>query len=422
MGKFIESMYAKNIGKYKEAKIIFNSRFNFLVGANGCGKTTLLKYAAIIFNPNEAPIFRYDDNASVWIDYNNEGKRFRIGLGEDWVKNGKDYRNAIFYMWKKVVKDKDIDEAYMSYELEKNNIKIAPLILGAYRRIEYKKMEGMKRENNPLEEREKYRKNGISNLEGGYLPNVKQWMINRYFEIEKEWAYNYKQNWNWIIENLNIVSPYGNNFSFKEIRKDLEPIFILNEKECYLEELSAGFQAILSLIFAIVEWIESINEENNILIQKAEGTVFIDEIDVHLHPEWQIIIRNMLDKIFPNLQFILTTHSPHLIASAKPGEIIKIPNNTDYIDIKANDNSYSGWSINEILEEIMEVKNLEKQEYNAKLKIIMKYIMDKDIENIKKSIEELKLIVHPDNTIVKVIEIKLAELMLEENNDTYKER
>ena len=57
MGKYIESIYAKNIGKYKEAKVIFNPRFNFLVGANGCGKTTILKYMAIILNPT--PVYNF---------------------------------------------------------------------------------------------------------------------------------------------------------------------------------------------------------------------------------------------------------------------------------------------------------------------------------------------------------------------------
>lgn len=75
MGKYIESIYAKNIGKYKEAKVMFNPRFNFLVGANGCGKTTLLKYMAIILNPSLANVFRYGNNATVWADYNNNGKK-----------------------------------------------------------------------------------------------------------------------------------------------------------------------------------------------------------------------------------------------------------------------------------------------------------------------------------------------------------
>ena len=361
MAKYIESIYARNIGKYKQAKVLFNPRFNFLVGANGCGKTTLLKYIAIILNPNRANVFRYGDEATVWVDYNNEGEKIRIGLGEGWVEKGTNYRKAAVRVWKAARKDESVVATYTFNDLEKNHVEFAPLILGAYRRIQYQELEGMKKEALPVQKRQDYREKGLASLEGGYLPNVKQWMINRYFEIEKDWAYNYKRNWEWIVGNLNIISPYGNNFSFKEIKKDLEPIFILNGEECYLEELSAGFQAVLSLIFAIVEWIESINEEDNILVQQAEGTVFIDELDVHLHPEWQLMIRDMLDKVFPKLQFVFTTHSPHLIASAKAGEIIKLPSGEDTIEIQASDKSYSGWSTDEILEDVMEVKNLENK-------------------------------------------------------------
>lgn len=414
MAKYIESIYARNIGKYKEAKVLFNPRFNFLVGANGCGKTTLLKYIAIILNPNRANVFRYGDEATVWADYNNEGKKIRIGLGEGWVEKGTNYRKAAVRVWKAARKDESVVATYTFNDLEKNHVEFAPLILGAYRRIQYQELEGMKKEALPVQKRQDYREKGLASLEGGYLPNVKQWMINRYFEIEKDWAYNYKCNWEWIVGNLNIISPYGDNFSFKEIRKDLEPIFILNGEECYLEELSAGFQAVLSLIFAIVEWIESINEEDNILVQQAEGTVFIDELDVHLHPEWQLMIRDMLDKVFPKLQFVFTTHSPHLIASAKAGEIIKLPSGEDTIEIQASDKSYSGWSTDEILEDVMEVKNLENKEYNIELKKAMEYIVNRDIENIEKSIEKLEQIVHPNNTIVNQMKIKLAELMLEE--------
>ena len=118
--------------------------------------------------------------------------------------------------------------------------------------------------------------------------------------------------------------------------------------------------------------------------------------------------------MFPKLQFILTTHSPHLIANALPGEIIKIPSGDDTIDIGVNDKSYSGWSTDEILEDVMEVKNLENKEYNMALKEAMGFIVNKDIENIKRSIEKLEQIVHPNNTIVNEMKIKLAEIMLEE--------
>lgn len=412
MEKYIKSLNVKNIGKYSEAKVRFNRRFNFLVGANGCGKTSIIKSIAVILNPGRANVFRYGSNASVWIDCIEGNKSIRIGLGEGWVEDGIDYRKAVHRMWKAPEIDDVVSESFAVNDLEQNEIVFAPLILGAYRRIQYREIEGMKKETLPVQKRNYYREHALESVEGGYLPDVKQWMINRYFEIEKEWAGQYRKNWEWIINNLNVVSPFGEKFGFKEIKKDLEPVFILNEKECYLEELSAGFQAVLSLVFSIVEWVESVNEEDSISIQEATGTVIIDELDVHLHPEWQLIIRGMLDKLFPKLQFIITTHSPHLIASACAGEIIKIPYEKSAIDIEPSDKVYSGWSTDEILEDVMEVKNLDNKLYNVALKNAMDCIARNDVEGVKKSVEQLDSIVHPNNTIVNEIKIKLAEMIL----------
>jgi len=86
----------------------------------------------------------------------------------------------------------------------------------------------------------------------------------------------------------------------------------------------------------------------------------------------------MLDKIFPKLQFVITTHSPHLIASAYAGEIIKIPSGESVIDIAPNNKCYSGWSTDEILEDVMEVRNLENKEYSIALRKAMEHVMDKN--------------------------------------------
>ena len=50
-----------------------------------------------------------------------------------------------------------------------------------------------------------------------------------------------------------------------------------------------------------------------------EGVVFIDEVDAHLHPTWQRRIGPMLQRVFPNVQFIVTTHSPFVAQSASEG-------------------------------------------------------------------------------------------------------
>ncbi len=55
---------------------------------------------------------------------------------------------------------------------------------------------------------------------------------------------------------------------------------------------------------------------------KTSGVVLIDELDLHLHPQWQRRIIHDLRRTFPKIQFICTTHSPQLIGQAKPDEII----------------------------------------------------------------------------------------------------
>lgn len=48
-------------------------------------------------------------------------------------------------------------------------------------------------------------------------------------------------------------------------------------------------------------------------ILEGEGIVLIDEIDLHLHPSWQAVILPVLLNTFPNLQFIVTTHSSKVL-------------------------------------------------------------------------------------------------------------
>jgi predicted ATP-binding protein involved in virulence len=47
-----------------------------------------------------------------------------------------------------------------------------------------------------------------------------------------------------------------------------------------------------------------------------EGVVLIDELDIHLHPTWQRTIAGLLRQTFPNIQFIMATHSPLVAAGA----------------------------------------------------------------------------------------------------------
>lgn len=54
------------------------------------------------------------------------------------------------------------------------------------------------------------------------------------------------------------------------------------------------------------------------------GIVLLDEIDLHLHPRWQRSLVPLLRKIFPQMQFIVTTHSPLVLTGFEAHEIIRL--------------------------------------------------------------------------------------------------
>lgn len=412
--RYISSLHAKDVGLFKELNIKFNRKFNFIVGPNASGKTSILRCIALSINRNAVRFSRYGQDSELWIDINYNDMKYRIGLGKGWVKGYDTYQGAILRKFILPPSGNGI-ESLTSRQIEEKGILFCPLIIGAYRKIDYKKLAGMKREESPLLKRNLINSNGILNLEGTFLPDVKQWMINRYFITEKEWANIEKFNLNWLKENMKFIGPGGSDFRFIRIKQDLEPIFSLNGVECYLEELSAGYQAILSLIFNIFDWIEGINDDDNFrIVKNAIGTVIIDELDIHMHPEWQFSVRNLLERLFPNLQFITTTHSPHLIATAKPFEIIILPEFSRFINVEPSSKIYSGWTTDQILEDIMGVKSLESKSYSKLYKKALKCIEQHDIEQLDEIISELKEISHPSDTIVKQLEIKRGTLLLEE--------
>lgn len=412
---FIENLYVREVGLFKELDIQFNKKFNFLIGPNSSGKTSILRCIGLAFNPRKANVSRYGKNSEFWVDFKHKNTSYRVGVGKGWVTNYNIYRKAT--LSKHVIPQQTGGRKVLtSRDFDRNNydLSFCPLIIGAYRKFEYKQVQGMKRELPPIEARKFYRNIGIDNLEGVNLPDVKQYLINRYFIVEKEWGSEERANWNWLKQKFKIIAPKNLELDFVDIKSDMEATFYINNLLCYLEELSSGFQAFLSLIITIFNWIESINEGESRIVKNAVGTVLIDELDIHMHPEWQFSLRSILEEIFPNLQFIVTTHSPHLIRTANPGEIIILPELSRKVHARPTEKSYSGWKTDQILEELMGVSSFQNTEYNELIRLALNAIEDQNITRLEEIIISLKRIIHPSDIIVSELEIKLASLKLTE--------
>ena len=94
-------------------------------------------------------------------------------------------------------------------------------------------------------------------------------------------------------------------------------------------------------------------------LKKTPGVVVIDELDLSLHPTWQRRIVRILKEIFPKVQFICATHSPFIIQSLEPGELIALDTILD--------EEYSGQSIEDIAEDIMNVPVAQYSEKKLKM-------------------------------------------------------
>ena len=84
-------------------------------------------------------------------------------------------------------------------------------------------------------------------------------------------------------------------------------------KKFKFTELSDGFAAVLDIVADLI--LKMQNEESLTRSYRKKGIVLIDEIETHLHLELQKIIMPLLTKVFPNVQFIITTHSPFVLNS-----------------------------------------------------------------------------------------------------------
>ena len=91
-----------------------------------------------------------------------------------------------------------------------------------------------------------------------------------------------------------------------------------------LYELSTGYKALLSMIMELAYRTVLLNPGVQDVADRQTGIVVIDEVDTHLHPKWQWRVMDALTACFPNVQFIIATHSPIVISSAKEALLISL--------------------------------------------------------------------------------------------------
>ncbi|WP_343083990.1 AAA family ATPase [Blautia producta] len=188
-------------------------------------------------------------------------------------------------------------------------------------------------------------------------------------------------------------------------------IFEIGEKALPIENLSSGYQSLIWMVLDIAFRMAILNPDLYENISEVPGVILIDEIDVHLHPKWQWNVLRALKETFPNVQFIVATHSPIVIASCKNENLIAInrEGEMDYFDTPY------GLDVSETLDIFQESLPIAKEVSNL-LREFYQLIDEEKLEKAEDKLQELKLAVGDNNPKVVSAEttLELEKMPLED--------
>jgi len=138
-----------------------------------------------------------------------------------------------------------------------------------------------------------------------------------------------------------------------------------NGERMTVNQLSDGEKCLMALVGDLARRMAIANPDcDNPLM--GDGIVLIDEIDLHLHPKWQRMIIPKLVGVFPNCQFVVSTHSPHVITHVHTESLYMLEQSDMGIVAQHPSESY-GKNVERILEDLMGLETTRPDPVSAKL-------------------------------------------------------
>lgn len=359
----ITSLKLTNVRAIERAEFRFQPKFNLIVGVNGVGKTTVLDTLAVCFSAVVRHTNRYPRYGRSF-----EADDIRVGVGALQVECGFECAGAKHgYLLNRLRnRDSPQEESQWSRESEK-----------AYKNIVMEKFyggvptdgAGGKPEGQILSVLFSTNRSIASDqlskssaAKGGVAASFTNALSVRRLRL-REFA-----DWMGVQQGLSTERPEAKRMlksldkavtRFLPGYRNLRPAAKNSSHSLLIDRgvtpvpvrnLSDGERGVLAMVLDLTRRLAQANPKMRDPASEAEAVVLIDEIDLHLHPQWQRQIVHKLTETFPKCQFIATTHSPQVIGEVKH----------DCIHIISDGQVYSpthsfGVDSNRVLEEIMDV-------------------------------------------------------------------
>lgn len=308
------SVKLENIGPFKTLSLDLDQSWNVLLGNNGSGKSTVLRAVALVLCGDDSRAFI-------------EGSRLlRTG-----ATNG-----AIELMVGRDIYRTELRRDTTGAVHVNAGTRVSPLKTGRWVALAFPPLRGIAIGNpkgptvdgmsSPVVE------DVLPILTGqtdARLSSLKQWLVNLDVRsatgdgVSSEEAAKNRRLRDHFFEVFNAFVP-GANVKFASVdRRSWQVNVTTNDIEVGIDQVSQGTSSMLGWVGALLQRMYEIHGAGKDIKSQA-AVVLIDEIDAHLHPEWQQRIVGTLKEQFPHVQFIATTHSPLIVGELELAQVYRV--------------------------------------------------------------------------------------------------
>lgn len=393
---YIKEIYLKNFRGFQEKKIPLNPQFTAAIGDNGMGKSTLLyglqvalgAYLQCLPIP-ASPVYRRQFKKSErYIKWDADQRSYvsnrdetSVGVLSEFGSDKKEIR------WVRVMASNS-KTSHSRYTCGQLMDAVEELLI---RRDKHKKEVfpvvasfGTERTANQLR-KGRQAQDKRSRMEKAYLAalgnkvdfnGVIEWLHN--YDKELQYEREFEGTREAVFEAVTTAIPYLNDVGYNNFYHELEAVVRIDENDLGRKTHSNMSDGLIAMLNLVAELAFRCVVLNGFLgysaVKESTGVVMIDELDMHLHPNWQKHVISDLKAAFPKLQFVVTTHSPFIVQSLKSDELINLDKPTD-VDLQ-------DLTVDEVATEVMGVESEFSIENQVKFEEAKKILADPDDTNV----------------------------------------